>query len=198
MRPLDWCGREVIFTCCVVGCRVVGFLERCGIGCGDAKDLASNTKQFKNYLAFMQNFSNRLAQSIAASGKPKGALAAHTGVALSTVSRWLGGTVPKAETLEEIAEFLGVDAKWLLTGQEEAGNAGKFSIPKFPGIGDSACVVREDPAIYGEKPPETMEERMERMEREMGRLASALEAFGKIRDGLDLIEMLIKNPPKGK
>lgn len=148
----------------------------------------------------MQNFSNRLAQSIAASGKPKGALAAHTGVALSTVSRWLSGTVPKAETLEEIAEFLSVDAKWLLTGQEEAGNAGRFSIPKFPGIGDSACSGREDPAISGEKPPEpeTMEARMERMEREMGRMASALEAFGKIREGLDLIENLIKYPPKGK
>jgi len=71
----------------------------------------------KNYLASMQNFSNRLAQSITASGKPKGALAAHTGVALSTVSRWIGGTIPKAETLDEIAAFLGVDAKWLLTGQ---------------------------------------------------------------------------------
>jgi transcriptional regulator with XRE-family HTH domain len=74
----------------------------------------------KNYLASVQNFSNRLAQAITASGKPKGALAAHAGVALSTVSRWMAGTVPKAETLDLIASFLGVDAKWLLTGHEAA------------------------------------------------------------------------------
>jgi transcriptional regulator with XRE-family HTH domain len=64
----------------------------------------------------MQNFSTRLAEAIAKSGKSKGALAASTGVALSTVSRWLGGTIPKAEAIARIAKFLGVDAKWLLSG----------------------------------------------------------------------------------
>jgi transcriptional regulator with XRE-family HTH domain len=65
----------------------------------------------------MQNFPTRLAEAIAKSGKSKGALAATLGVALSTVSRWLGGTVPKAETLARIAAVLSVDAKWLLTGE---------------------------------------------------------------------------------
>lgn len=65
----------------------------------------------------MQNFSTRLAEAIAKSGKSKGALAANAGVALSTVSRWLGGTIPKADTLGVAAQFLGVSAKWLLTGE---------------------------------------------------------------------------------
>lgn len=64
----------------------------------------------------MQNFSDRLAQAILHSGKAKGTLAADCGVALSTVSRWLGGAIPKAETVALIAKSLGVDAKWLLAG----------------------------------------------------------------------------------
>ncbi len=71
----------------------------------------------KHNLATMQNFSTRLSEAIAKSGKSKGALAASTGVALSTVSRWLGGTTPKAEAITRIAKFLSVDAKWLLTGE---------------------------------------------------------------------------------
>lgn len=73
----------------------------------------------------MQNFSDRLAEAIFLSGKSKGALATSTGVALSTVSRWLGGTTPKAETLEKIAKFLGVDAKWLLTGDSSPSKSGE-------------------------------------------------------------------------
>lgn len=65
----------------------------------------------------MQTFSQRLAEAIAKSGKSKGSLASSAGVALSTVSRWLGGTVPKADTLDAVAHFLGVNAKWLLTGE---------------------------------------------------------------------------------
>lgn len=60
------------------------------------------------------NFSARLSIAIARSGNPKGDLAAHCGVALSTVSRWLSGTQPKPATLVKIAEFLSVDPLWLL------------------------------------------------------------------------------------
>ncbi len=65
----------------------------------------------------MQNFSKRLAEAIAKSGIPKGELAKRIEVALSTVSRWLGGAIPKAETIARLAAVLGVDAKWLLTGE---------------------------------------------------------------------------------
>lgn len=60
-----------------------------------------------------EDFSAHLAIAIAKSGKSKGALAAHCGVALSTVSRWLNGSLPKVNKVEVIARFLGVDAKWL-------------------------------------------------------------------------------------
>lgn len=96
----------------------------------------------------MQKFSTRLAEAIAKSGKSKGALAASTGVALSTVSRWLGGAVPKAETIANIANFLGVDAKWLLLGESEERSAQReltvadieamFSDPVFRDAWESA------------------------------------------------------------
>ena len=48
----------------------------------------------------------------------KGALAAHLGVAASTVSRWKDAA-PRAETVLKTARWLGVDANWLLTGQAQ-------------------------------------------------------------------------------
>lgn len=65
-------------------------------------------------------FSERLAVAIAKSGKSKGSLAKHCEVALSTVSRWMKGSIPKADTVVEIAKFLGVNAKWLLSGSGQA------------------------------------------------------------------------------
>jgi transcriptional regulator with XRE-family HTH domain len=65
------------------------------------------------------NFSKRLAIAISHSGKSKGALAKHCEVALSTVSRWLSGATPKAHAVTKIAEFLSVDANWLLAGKSE-------------------------------------------------------------------------------
>lgn len=68
----------------------------------------------------MQNFSRRLDTAIANSGKSKGSLAEHCDVALSTVSRWLGGSVPQNDTLTKIADYLDVSAAWLLTGHGPA------------------------------------------------------------------------------
>ena len=61
-----------------------------------------------------EDFSTRLAIAIARSGKFKGDLASHCGVALSTVSRWLKGARPKPATIAQIAQFLGVDPLWLV------------------------------------------------------------------------------------
>jgi hypothetical protein len=74
-----------------------------------------NAKLVKNYLALVQNYFQRLEQAISAKGESKGSLAAHLGVALSTVSRWRDA-VPRAETVHKTADFLGVSAKWLLHG----------------------------------------------------------------------------------
>lgn len=65
----------------------------------------------------MQNFPSRLEEALKRAGLSKGALAAGTNVALSTVSRWFGGAVPKWETVYQIGNLLGVDANWLLTGE---------------------------------------------------------------------------------
>lgn len=65
----------------------------------------------------MHNFPARLEEALKRAGLSKGALAQGTNVALSTVSRWFGGAVPKWETVYQIGNLLGVDANWLLTGE---------------------------------------------------------------------------------
>lgn len=102
----------------------------------------------------MQNFPQRLADAIRRSGKRKGALAEHCGVALSTVSRWLGGSEPSAEHVTEIAGFLGVDAKWLMFGDT-------FGSEIRPSL-----VLRDEPLSYSAAaaPALTLEQRVERLE----------------------------------
>lgn len=83
----------------------------------NAKDLAFRSQLRKAKFSVDEKFSAKLAIAIAQSGKSKGALASHCGVALSTVSRWLSGSIPKAKKLDSIARFLGVDAKWLIENE---------------------------------------------------------------------------------
>jgi transcriptional regulator with XRE-family HTH domain len=64
----------------------------------------------------MKTFPERLQKAIDDKGEPKGKLAKHCGVALSSVSRWLAGSVPREDKMKEIAEFLGVDPLWLAHG----------------------------------------------------------------------------------
>ncbi|MGL4398811.1 MAG: helix-turn-helix domain-containing protein [Luteolibacter sp.] len=86
-----------------------------------AKDLASPAELTSQIFSVKTEFSEKLAVAIAKSGKSKGSLADCCGVALSTVSRWLGGAIPKAETISKISEFLSVDANWLLSARNEPG-----------------------------------------------------------------------------
>jgi transcriptional regulator with XRE-family HTH domain len=132
-------------------------------------------KNSRTILASEQNFSERL-NSLLPHGK-KGKLAVFCGVEASTVSRWLNGsTTPVGESCFKIAEFLGVDAKWLLEGE----NAESSAKPKEEGIGESACVIREEPRIYrtegvpggGRKP--ALEERVERLETALQAIQEAL------------------------
>ena|ERR1035437_3206207 len=109
----------------------------------------------------MQNFSTRLADAIARSGKSKGSLAAHCGVALSTVSRWIGGMPPKAEMMERIACFLGVDAKWLLTGLKESKA--------------ETCLRLMEESPSCRIPEESHEASIRRMEEALTRMAGAIE-----------------------
>lgn len=114
----------------------------------DGGTFGQNAKSCKKNLAFVQNYFQRLEQSLAMRHRSKGALAAHLGVALSTVSRWKDA-VPRAETVHATAEWLGVNAKWLLTGEAqkkpESGvespglDAAEMSVskrkPKYPAAG---------------------------------------------------------------
>ena len=129
---------------------------------------------------------NRLEQALALRHKTKGALALHLGIALSTVSRWREA-VPKAETVQATADWLSVDAKWLMTGKGEVPrgleNAESYWNPKESGIGESAQVLREDSPIYGARKPLSHEEEM--------RLV-----FDKVREVIDLLEKLAMKGPK--
>jgi transcriptional regulator with XRE-family HTH domain len=95
------------------------------------------------------NYFHRLEEALHRQRKSKGALAAYLGVALSTVSRWRVA-VPKAETVQKTADWLGVDAKWLLTG-EESENA------------ESAGNVKDLPE--GEVKKEKLEARLDTLEK---------------------------------
>lgn len=125
----------------------------------------------------MGNISQRLGEAIKASGKSKGALAAHLGVPQSSVSRWLAGGEPRSERLTEIAKFLGVDVKWLM-GVHLAESSVN---PKQSGISESAYV--EGRSTFSEDPVPFRYE-----------VDPVAMAFAKIREGLDLLEQLMKNP----
>lgn len=81
-----------------------------------------------------EDFSVRLSVAIARSGKFKGDLAAHCGVALSTVSRWLKGARPKPNAVAQIAEFLGVDPLWLLGEENDNVNPKLASAEREAGL----------------------------------------------------------------
>jgi transcriptional regulator with XRE-family HTH domain len=128
----------------------------------------------------VQNFSDRLKSAITSSGKRKGALDVYCGVEPSTVTRWLNGTQPMTDSVLRMAEFLGVDAKWLMSGE----NAQPSTYPKEPGIGKSANVVRDDTPIYRTRaveaggtpalPQESLDARVERLERLVASMADLL------------------------
>lgn len=82
----------------------------------------------------MQNYFQRLELALVSRGKSKGDLAGHLHVALSTVSRWKRAA-PRASTIQDTADYLGVDAKWLFTGQG--------SPPSVPGRVHSVKTVTE-------------------------------------------------------
>lgn len=79
----------------------------------------------------MKNFASRLKMAIERSGKAKSALAEHCGVASPAVSRWINGSEPRAETMAKIADFLGVNVKWLMFGEDQPGAKVKIEGSKF-------------------------------------------------------------------
>lgn len=96
----------------------------------------------------MKNISERLEYAIRRSGKTKSALAAYIKVPGSSVSRWLAGSEPRADKLSEIAKFLSVDVKWLMTGESIPSSA---SNAESEGKAKDSGAVREDPAPYGDE-----------------------------------------------
>jgi transcriptional regulator with XRE-family HTH domain len=128
----------------------------------------------------VQKFSDRLKSAIKSSGKRKGALAQHCGVEPSTVTRWLNDTQPMSESIVRMAEFLGVDAKWLMMGDTSADLAENSANPKKPGIGETAHGAY---AVHDDVTPYRVN------------VDPVAAAFAKIREGLDLLEKAMKNPP---
>jgi transcriptional regulator with XRE-family HTH domain len=166
------------FWCFIFLCPVAGY----------AKRFTTYDKPSKHYLSFVKNISERLQHAIRFSGHSKGALAEHIGVPQSSVSRWLAGSEPRSDRLFEIAKFLNVDVKWLMTGEGRmepeklSENAESYANPNESGIGESAQVVREDAPMYGARTPLSHEEEMRLL-------------FGKVREVIDLLEKIaIKGP----
>lgn len=120
-------------------------------------------------MASEQNFSERLS-SLLSHGK-KGKLAAFCAVEPSTVSRWLNGsTVPNSDSLFKIAQFLGVNANFLMGGE----TAGSFECPKDLSVRETAHPVSES-VLRDDGPP--YQTKMEMLEERVGKLEAALRAI---------------------
>lgn len=69
----------------------------------------------------MDTLGSRIAQARAKGKCTKMALAIRLGVDLRTIYRWeSGATSPGSEYAVPLADALGVDVRWLLTGETEA------------------------------------------------------------------------------
>jgi transcriptional regulator with XRE-family HTH domain len=138
-------------------------------------ELGIHAKTARQFLASVQNFSDRLKHALETSNKRKGALAEHCGVEASTVTRWLKGTQPMSEHILTMASFLGVDAKWLMGGDSLPCNVESFGEVKQGEVRDFTSVMREE----GSSCRATVD--------------PVAAAFAKIREGLDLLEQFMKN-----
>lgn len=112
----------------------------------------------------VQNYFDRLEQALAMRHRTKGDLATHLGVALSTVSRWRSA-VPRAETVHQMADWLGVDAKWLMTGEakKKPERDEYFDPSKFGFLADK-MVQSEEPVTFPNNLPAPSENKLEKME----------------------------------
>lgn len=74
--------------------------------------------------------------------------------------------MPTGETIFKIAEFLGVDAKWLMSGK----SAESSTSPKHPDVCEitypASATLRDEPYEEEKKPanPLTLEQRVEKLE----------------------------------
>ncbi len=117
-------------------------------------------------------------------------LAVSTDISKGYVSGLLSGSKvnPSIETCVKFADVLGCSPVWLFDGSEASGikNAESYANPNESGIGESANVLREDSPIYKVGIPE------ERLREVSQRDEEIMVAFKKIREGLDLLEEMMK------
>lgn len=129
----------------------------------------------------MQNYFQRLEHALTQRNLTKGALAAHLHVALSTISRWQRA-LPRVETIQRTADFLGVSAQWLMTGEDD--NLAKRQIDPDGQTAKSEGKAKDSGG--DSKNSRTVEERLEALEADNQRLreemAGMLETLaGRIR-----------------
>jgi phage repressor protein C with HTH and peptisase S24 domain len=77
-------------------------------------------------------FADRMRQALR--GRPPANVARAIGVPAQTMDRWVKGRMPKADDALKIADELGIDLRWLLTGEGEMGEAppdGLVMVPRF-------------------------------------------------------------------
>lgn len=109
----------------------------------NARTILHQCKNIKNILASEQKISDRLKLCLEDQKRSgiKGELARHCGVEASTVTRWLKDkTTPTVENAVKIAAFFGMDANWLMTGE----NAESSTSPKKSGARETTLHAWEE------------------------------------------------------
>lgn len=67
----------------------------------------------------MSSFSERFQQARASAGLSVQQIAKHFGVSVQSVYGWENGSLPRADRMENLADYLGVDLQWLTYGGDE-------------------------------------------------------------------------------
>lgn len=177
--------------------------------------LTETISSARTKLAIVKSFGSRLERAIIQAGKSKKALASHLGIPQSSISRWVNGSTPRADTISTIANFLGCDFDWLARGQGNpsqvvSSGTGSQSIygaalrvaevtRRVHGESlahadiskDSASILRdESPLLRDPKEPSLME-RMARIETAQSDIRDSLE---EIRRSLNALTDLMAAP----
>jgi transcriptional regulator with XRE-family HTH domain len=130
-------------------------------------------------------FSERFSRAIARAGMKQARISEITGISKGYLSELLSGKKPgpSPEAGKKLAEVLGVSPEWLMFGDQMSfgANAQSSGFPKETGVGENAntsYVLKEEATPY------------------RANVDPVAAAFAKIREGLDLLEQLMKNPPQ--
>lgn len=112
-------------------CLLDGFVSDCG---EHERKLTQTQMNASNKTQINANFFKSCLESLMLQhGATQEDIAKHCGIAISSVSRWLSGSIPRPTALKELATFFGVTPEYLLCGQdyEPSGKGGPGEKPMY-------------------------------------------------------------------